>query len=362
MTSDVITTPWFQPQMTGGEMNRLSQVIESGFVNDGPVTRDFEQAIATLVGTKHAVAVTSGTAAISLALMANGVGLGDEVLVPNFTFIATANAVTMIGANPVFVDIEDTRLAMCFEDAQAKVSKKTKAIVTVDVNGRAADYDLFEPFCAQNGLALITDSAEALGSSYKGRKTGSFGKAGCFSFSPAKIITTGQGGMVTTNDEDVYRSLLSLKDQGRPARGSGGDDPHPYLGFNFKFTDLQAAVGMAQLDKFEARVSLLKTREKLYQAAFEGTDFLIGGTDDELRLWIDIKVAKPKEMQNKLRTEGLDTRAFWFPITSQPPYAQASARYPNTLSVSDQGLWLPSGFDLTPNEIQKVSDLVRRFG
>jgi perosamine synthetase len=361
MTGKQIKTPWFIPKMTGNEMDYLEKVIVSGFVNDGPVTQQFEQSIAKIAGTKFAVAVTSGTVAISLSLLASGVKPGDEVLLPNLTFIATANAITMIGAQPIFVDIEPERLCMSFEAAKIKITKKTTAIVTVDVNGRGAAYDLFEPFCKENNLILVSDSAEALGSVYKGRPTGSFGQAGCFSFSPAKIITTGQGGVVTTNDEDIYSRLLSLKDQGRPARGSGGDDLHPFLGFNFKFTDIQASVGMAQLQEFKKRVAFFKEREKLYNEAFAGHECLVGGSAEELRLWTDVKVKKPKVLQVMLKEHGFDSRAFWFPITSQPPYLQPYGRYPNTEIVSEQGLWLPSGFDLTVEEIQEVADLIKKF-
>ena len=151
-----------------------------------------------------------------------------------------------------------------------RITPRTRAVVPVDVNGRGADYRWLEPFCRQHGLALICDAAEAFGSAFDGRPLGSFGDAACFSFSPNKTVTTGQGGMIVTRHEDVYHRLLELKDQGRRQRGTGGDDLHPVMGFNFKFTDLQAAVGLAQLEALDARLAQAQRRDRWYKDALDG--------------------------------------------------------------------------------------------
>ena len=174
------TLPWFAPAMTGGELARLAGVLDRNFLNDGPVTREFEDAIAKRAGTRHAVAVTSGTAAISLALMAHGIGPDDEVIVPDLTFIATANAVRLAGGTPVLADVEPVRFTLAIEAVARGLTPRTRAVVTVDVNGRGADYRELEPFCRERGLVLVCDAAEALGSTYDGRPLGGFGNAGCF--------------------------------------------------------------------------------------------------------------------------------------------------------------------------------------
>ncbi len=242
---------WFGPHLTGRELDRLRDVLDRQYVNDGPLAREFERRLAAFVGTRHAVAVTSGTAAIALSLMAAGIGPGDEVLVPDLTFIATANAVRMAGADVKLVDVEPVRFGVDPDAVEAAIGPRTRALVTVDVNGRGADYTRLEPICRKAGLVLICDAAEALGSRFAGKMLGSFGLAGCFSFSANKTITAGQGGMIVTDNDALHDRLRELKDQGRRKGGTGGDDDHPVLGFNFKFTDLQAAVALPQFDEIE---------------------------------------------------------------------------------------------------------------
>src|SRR5437588_3858813 len=231
---NAISVPWFAPEVGELEKSKVAEVIASNYINDGRVTREFEQRIAERIGVKYCVGVTSGTAALSLALIAVGVEPGDEVLVPDLTFIATANAARMIGAEVKLVDAEPRRFTIDVEKAAAAIGPRTRAIVPVDVNGRGADYDALEALAKEKNLNIVCDAAEGLGSKYRGRNLGTFGDAACFSFSANKTVTSGQGGMVATNSEDVYHRLLELKDQGRRHGGTGGDDLQPGIGFNFK--------------------------------------------------------------------------------------------------------------------------------
>jgi len=356
--------PWFQPHMTGRESDYLREALDANFLNDGPLTRRFEQRVAALIGARHCVAVTSGTAAIALALMAKGVGYGDEVIVPDLTFVATANAVRLTGATPVLVDIEPARLCLDPGATEAAIGPRTRGIVTVDVNGRGADYGFFEEFCRKRDLALVCDSAEALGSRYAGRSLGLFGDAGCFSFSAAKTVTTGQGGMIVTNDTAMADRLRELKDQGRRLRGTGGDDLHPTLGFNFKFTDLQAAVGLAQLDAFEERLVALQRRDRWYVDALAGIGGLIVPDMDseagEVRQWADVLVEQRAMVRAALDADGIGYRAFWFPVHSQQPYHGTNRHFPVTDQVSAQGLWLPSHFGLTESDVGRTADCLRQ--
>ena len=201
------------------------EVIDSGFLNDGEVTTQFESQMAELLACKHVVATTSGTAAIFLALAGLGVGAGDEVIVPDVTFIATANAVTLTGAKPVLVDIDPAKLTLDPECTERAITARTKAIVPVHVSGRAADMDAILDIAKRHGLLVVEDAAEALLSKHQGRCLGTFGIAGCFSLSPNKTVTTGQGGLVATDDDRLHVRLRELKDQGRPVRAPEGTMP-----------------------------------------------------------------------------------------------------------------------------------------
>ena len=353
---------WFGPHFSNREIDRLQGCLASGYINDGPLAREFEHRVAALVGTDYAVAVTSGTAAIALALLAAGIGPGMEVLVPDLTFIATANAVRLAGADPKLVDVEPTRFGIDPDRVVEAISPRTRAIVTVDVNGRGADYTRLEPLCRERGLTLICDAAEALGSCYAGRKLGSFGLAACFSFSANKTVTAGQGGMIVTNDRGLHDRLRELKDQGRRYGGSGGDDIHPVLGFNFKFTDLQAAVALAQLDEIEERLNAAERRDQIYAECLANQPGLTLPPFDErgeVRQWMDVLLNDRARVGAALEAAGIGCRAFWHPIHQQKPYYVADGTaFVNTVDISRRGLWLPSRFDMSGSDMERVCGVI----
>ena len=354
---------WFSPEVGDLEQAALARVIASNYINDGPETRRLESAIAKRLGVTYAVAVSSGTAAISLGLMAVGVGPGDEVIVPDLTFIATANAVRLAGAEVKLVDVEPCRFTLDPERAQAAIGPRTKAIVPVDVNGRGADYHSLEKLCVECGLKLVCDAAEALGSSWHGRHLGTFGDAGCFSFSAHKTVSSGQGGMIVTNSEDVYYRLRELKDQGRRFGGSGGDDLHPVLGFNFKYTDLQAVVAFAQLARMDERIAHFQQRDAWYREFLADCPHIVlpraPNFDGEVLQWTDILCENRAMVQADLCAHGIDSRAFWFPLHRQEPYRADDGEFPNAIDISARGLWLPSAFDLTESQARMVAHVVR---
>jgi len=354
---------WFQPQMTGGELPRLADVLERNFLNDGPLAREFEARIAQRAGVDQGIAVTSGTAAITLALLALGIEPGDEVIVPDLTFIATANAVRLAGATVVLADVEPARLTLSPAAVEAAITSRTRAVVPVDVNGRGADYGQLERICRERGLVMVCDAAEALGSRYAGKPLGSYGDAACFSFSPNKTLTTGQGGIIVTKSAQMADRLYELKDQGRRVRGSGGDDLHPVMGFNFKFTDLQAAVGLAQLDAFDARLAGAARRDAWYREALADVDGIVFPDMDsqagEVRQWTDVLIDRRSEVRAALEAERIGCRSFWFPLHSQAPYQQHAARFPNASHISDRGLWLPSNFGLSESDVARVASVIK---
>jgi perosamine synthetase len=352
---------WFGPHLTGRELEHLRGVLDRQYVNDGPLTREFERRIAALVGTRHAVAVTSGTAAIALALMAAGIGPGDEVLVPDLTFAATANAVRLTGADVRLVDVEPVRFGIDPDGVEAAIGPRTRAIVTVDVNGRGADYGRIEPICRAKGLALICDAAEGLGSRHAGRAIGTFGLASCFSFSANKTITAGQGGIITTDNDALHDRLRELKDQGRRHGGTGGDDLHPVMGYNFKFTDLQAAVAMPQLDEIEQRLAAAQRRDRFYAGRLAnqpGLKLPPFEEPGEVRQWTDVLIEDRAAVSKALDAAGIGSRAFWHPLHRQEPYAAEASRYRNSTDISRRGLWLASRFDLQEADFDRICGVI----
>jgi perosamine synthetase len=237
------------PYTDGAEVKAVAEVLASGTLTQGPRVARFEEAIAEIVGAQHAVATTSATTALHLSLAALGIGPGDEVLVPDFTFPATANVVVEVGARPVLVDVDLETFTMDVEKAEPLVSPRTKAIMPVHTFGLAADMDPILTMARRHGLAVVEDAACALGTTYRGEPVGALGAAGCFSFHPRKSITTGEGGMVTTNDPDLADRLRLLRSHGGIRRGNRFT--FEAAGYNYRLSDILAAIGIAQLDKLD---------------------------------------------------------------------------------------------------------------
>jgi perosamine synthetase len=356
------TIPWWVPELAGTELEHIRAVLDSNYLNDGDVARQFERQFAEMVGAPYAVAVTSGTAAIFLGLAACGVGPGDEVLVPDMTFIATANAVRLTGATPVLVDVDRATLTMDPVAAERAITKRTKAIVPVHVTGRAGTLTKILALAKSWKLAVIEDAAEAMMSKHNGRCLGTHGKAGCFSFSPAKTFSTGQGGMVVTADADLHTRLRQLKDQGRAVTGTGGDDLHPVVGYNFKMTNLQAAVGLAQLPVVARRIERMRAIQKIYRenlSSLQGITVLPFGAE-EVPQWTDVLLEERDRVAAEMREHGMQSRNFWFPLHTQAPYRMADLRFPNATWASPRALWLPSAYTLTDEDVHSVCAVIQK--
>lgn len=357
--------PWWHPEIGPEEYPLIRGVLESDYVNDGDVADEFASRIAALLDVKYTVMVTSGTAAITAALLALGVKPGDEVIVPDVTFIATANAAVMAGARPVLVDVDPQTLNIDPDAVCKAITSRTRAIVPVHVSGRAAAMDAIMQIAESRGLAVVEDAAEGFVSRHGGKYLGTIGHAGCLSFSPNKTITTGQGGAVLTNDEAVYVRLREWKDQGRPVRGTGGDDIHHSVGFNFKFTNLQAALGLGQLHYLQARLERARAIYRGYAEGLAGVRGLtLPGFDvehGECPQWTDALVERRDALDQHLLSLDIHCRRFWFPLHTQAPYAQPDAAFPNSTAVSRQALWLPSAFSLTDAQVARVCTEIRAF-
>jgi perosamine synthetase len=361
-----MTIPWWHPVLGDDEAQAVAAVLASGFPNDGEVTERFGARIASIAGVAHGIGVSSGSAAIYCGLVACGVCPGDEVIVPDLTFVATANAVRLAGARPVLADIRRTDFSLDPAAVEKVLTAKTRAIVPVHVNGRGGSIDEIVALAERHGLTVVEDAAEALGSSASGRPLGSFGRAAAFSFAPTKLVTTGQGGVVVTDDPDVARRVRELKDQGRATRGTGGADAHPVFGFNFKLTNVHAAIGLVQLDRLKERLSHLRALDDWYATELDGLEpevRLVGGDRDggEVHNWIDVLVDDRDLLAAELREGGADPREFWFPLHTQPQDAADEASFPNATWVARHGLWLPSALSVTRRDVATVGEVVRRF-
>lgn len=357
--------PWWEPRMTGRELGAVREVIDANFLNDGDVTTRFEQSIARRAGARHAICVTSGTAAIFCALKALGIGPGDEVIVPDVTFIASANAAQLTGATVVLVDVDPATLTVDPGAVRAAIGPRTRAIMPVHVSGRAAAMDDLLDIARRHGVAIVEDAAEAFTSLWRGRGLGTIGSAGALSFSPNKTITTGQGGAVLTNDDAVAQCVREIKDQGRPVRGTGGDDLHPSIGYNFKFTNLQAAVGLAQLRALDERIARQRRVQRIYREELAGVSevrLLPFDLDaGEVPQWTDAIVERRDELDRHLASSGAGCRRFWLPLHSQAPYRTRADAYPTSSALLPQAIWLPSAFTLSDDDVRRVSGLIRSF-
>jgi perosamine synthetase len=336
---------------------------EGGFITEFKRTERFEQMIAEFTGAKHCVVVNNGTISLTLAAIAVGVQAGDEVLIPNFTMIASPNSVKMFGAVPVFVDVDPQTLCMDIELARKAITKKTKAIMLVAANGRypAAGFAAFEALAAEYKLILIEDAAQALGSRYPdGRHVGTSGLVGSFSFSMPKIISTGQGGALVTNNDEIAYKLRRLKDFGR---AGGGNDLHDSIGYNFKFTELQACIGIEQMKKLPARVERKKDIFRRYQERLQGVGEISLFAHDLIHTtpwFIDSLAERREELQAYLKDHGIGTRIMYPPINRQKAYS-LPGNYPVSEKVGIQGLWLPSAVQLSDAEIDRICSTIFSF-
>ena len=342
----------------------MGYLDSGGWLTEFKKTREFEQMIADYVGSKYASVVNNGTVSLVIALMALGIKSGDEIIVPDYTMIASANAVILAGAKPVLVDIDPTNLCIDLDLVEKAITPKTKAIILVTINGRYPAMEEFVDFAHDNDLFLIEDAAQSLGSRCNGKHLGTFGNAGSFSFSAPKVITTGQGGALVTDNEEIYQKILKIKDFGR---AQGGVDYHEVMGYNFKFTDLQAVIGIEQMKKLDWRVKRKKEIYMLYKNLLEDVEeieFIDTNLEDTSPWFIDILVKKGEKERDKLASfldkRGIGTRPFYPAIHTQPPYSWVKGDFKNSEYVSTSGLWLPSASFLSDEDIEKICKEIKK--
>lgn len=352
--------PWFGPE----EKEALNKYMdEGGWLTEFRNTAEFEQRLAAYTGTRHCIVVNNGTISLTLMAIAAGLKAGDEVIVPNYTMIATPNSLKMIGVIPVFVDVEPETLCIDINHAAAAVTERTKAIMLVTANGRypKSGIESFRHFCTERNLIFLEDSAQSLGSKYPdGIHQGAAGLAGSFSFSAPKVISTGQGGAIITNDDEMAFKCRRLKDFGR---SGGGNDLHDSIGYNFKFTELQAVVGNEQMKKLPWRVERKKDIYRLYQTCLKGVEKVRFFEQDLFHTtpwFIDILAEERDALAAYLKESGVGTRTMYPPINKQKAYQVAGNHKVSDL-VGEKGLWLPSASQLTDEQIIYICEKIKEF-
>lgn len=362
--------PFAKPHLTGSEGALVAAVIASGWVSQGPKVREFERAFAARVGAAEAVATTSCTTALQLALHVMGVGPGDEVIVPSLSFIATANCVWHCGATPVFADVDPRTYNLDPDEAERAISARTKAIMPVHQVGLPADMDRFLELGERHAIAIVEDAACAIGATYKGRPIGSMGPLACFSLHPRKVITTGEGGMITLNDAAVADRLRRLRahamDVSDLARHAAKDvviERYPERGWNSRMTDMQAQLGLCQLECLDWILERRRELAERYGAALAHIPSLDAPfePDDAVRTWqsycVRVNERSPigrTELMRRLLRDGIPTRRGVMTIHEEPAYAGATVSLPHSEAAARDVIILPLFPDMTAEQQDHV--------
>jgi perosamine synthetase len=354
------------PDITEAEIKAVVDVLKTPNLSLGPKLPEFEQAFARYMGMKRGVAINSGTSGLHLLMIAAGIGPGDEVITTPFTFIATSNCVLMVGAKPVFVDIDPKTLNIDPTKIEAAITSHTKAIIPVDVFGSPADMDKVRAIAAKHKLFNLEDSCEAVGSTLNGKLAGSFGDACVFAFYPNKQMTTGEGGMIVTNDDRLADMCISLRNQGRGT--SGGWLAHERMGYNFRLSDINCALGIVQL----ARMTEIKAKRRQvarwYQEMLAGEPRVIAPAEPagcEINWFvfvIQLAGSRGRAIRNKildgLRAKGIGVNNYFSPVHLQPfmvaQFGYKRGDFPVTESVADSTIALPFYNNLSKDQVAEV--------
>lgn len=357
--------PVLEPIIGSQEKKYVQDCMESGWVSSwGKYIGKFEQSFARYLGVRHALTTCNGTVSLHLLLLALGIGEGDEVIVPNFTYVASANAVRYTGARPVFVDCEETTFNIDPDLIEKNITSRTKAIMAVHLYGNPCRMDEIMNIARRRGLSVIEDAAEAHGALYKKKMVGSFGIAGSFSFFGNKTITTGEGGMVVTNSVRIARRAALLKNQAQKPKGR--KYYHPVMGYNYRMTNIQAALGLGQLERIR---NLLKRKREIHHwyekhlasLVREGIVAFQEETSDSRASWwvnaVLFRVVSVPKLAARLKVIGVDTRPFFLPM-SDLPYLRQKGSFPHSRQLARTGLILPSGANLEEKDVEIISNRI----
>ena len=353
-----------QPYLNGNEYKYLMDAFLSTWISStGKYVSRFEESFSEYCGKRYGIAVSNGTTALHLALLALGVGAGDEVIVPDLTFAATINAVIYTGATPVIVDIEEDSWCISPTAISSAMTSKTKAIIPVHLYGQPCNMDEICRIAKENNLYIIEDCAEAHGAEFSGKKVGSFGDISCFSFYGNKVITTGEGGMCLTNDKKLDEKMRILRDHGMSKQRRYY---HEVIGYNYRMTNLQAAIGTAQIEHIEDILRWRKELEEQYRMEFKKSDGIIVQRKDlegrkKIAWLVSILVDGNKRdtVIEKLKDNGIDVRAFFIPLSEMDIYKKYTRHCVVSKKISKMGLNLPTTYEMDIEKIHKISCLIK---
>jgi perosamine synthetase len=352
--------PLSKPDIGKGDeraiMKTIQKCIRTGRLSRGPTVTAFEKQFSSYLGVKHSLAISNGTAALHLALLAHGIGQGDAVLTTPFTFVSTSNVALYVGARPRFVDIDPTTYNIDPAKLQEAIDPKTKALIVVHVFGLPCDMKPIMDICQDHHITLIEDACEALGATYKGRKVGSFSTS-CFSFYPNKVVTTAEGGMLCTDDHRIMAIVDSLRNQGRK---SGEWLEHQYVGFNYRMSDVHAAFGIPLMRKVDRLNAIREKNARLYTIALKNYTQIKTPPDVEGRTWFVyvVEVNDRDRVASELNKAGIESKPYFPPVHLQTPYRQMGFRegdFPVCENISRKVLALPFFTSITPKQIDEVT-------
>ena len=353
--------PQYEPLLDQTELAYISKCIEANWITAGKMVKEFEQKIADMCGVKYSLATCNGTMALFVLLKACGIGKGDEVIVPDFTHVASANAVLLCGAKPVFCDVDDT---LCIDVRKAFVSGKTKAIMPVGIYGQSPDMDAIENFAEKHGLMVIQDAAQDLGITWRGHTLCSYGMGSILSFYGDKLISTAEGGMVLTDDEELITECKVLCHHGSTKMGSYY---HEAIGWNFRLSDVHAAIGLAQLTKFDKIVEAKLSIHAQYQTTLsDNSNVKFAGLHKHsnfIPFRVVIFIDNPVDLQKHLADNRIETRRVFYPLHLQPCYKGIVhiGGFRNSIWAYEHGLALPSSAKLSCDDVEYVCDKVKEF-
>ena len=364
--------PVCEPFLAGKELEYVTECLKTNWISSqGKYIGEFEERFARYCGCQHGISTISGTTALHLALAALGIGACDEVIIPAFTMVSTALAVVYTGAKPVLVDSEPETWNMDVTRIEEKITPRTKAIMSVHIYGHPCDMDPVIELARKYNLWVVEDAAEAHGAEYKGRKVGGIGHVNCFSFYANKIITTGEGGMVVTNNEKIAEKARSLKDL---AHSKERRFLHTEVAFNYRMTNIQAAIGLAQLESIDSFIEMRRRNAYLYNSRLKDVPGITLPPEKEwaknvywmYSILIEDEFGMSRdELMVRLREGGIDTRTFFIPMHHQPAFLNMGLfegeRYPVAERLGERGLYLPSSSGLKEEEIEYICDAIKEI-
>lgn len=355
--------PVYEPNLHGNEQRYVLDCLTSSWISSkGKYVEQFESGMAHFTGSRYAIAVTNGTVALHVALLALGVGPGDEVIVPTFTYIASVNAIAYTGAKPIFADSRTDTWQLDPDDLSRRISERTKAIMCVHLYGHPCELRSLRQIADKHRIFLVEDCAEALGSAYEGAHVGNFGDVATYSFYGNKTLTTGEGGMVTSNDATIAERVTHFKGQGL---AKYREYWHDVVGYNYRMTNICAAIGVAQLERIEAILARKRVIAELYKHALADTEYEVHAEATNVRhsYWMVTLLVKDPSRRDETRSylarQGIETRPAFYPVHTMPMYSQRYERHRVAEDLASRGINLPSYPDLSDGDVERVCAALR---